>query len=208
MAEFYAHDELATEEGFVAVVRRLPKPIPPELLPIYRRLRSFGLRRGWAWPYRNYVPNEKRATPAAGEPHNTLATPAASALPIDRDTLSVGHWKFTERYEYWIDEQGHVRRALRETLIDRLGQRWPADWLGPRAEYEEAHALRLATPRPAGQSHGHLLAIAGQEYYTGHLGRICRAPLTSGFDDDGFRLDCVWPDDAELREMGFLPPLE
>src|SRR5690348_1256811 len=45
MPALYTHDEIATEAGFIAVVQRLPRPVPHDLLPVYRRLRAFGLRR-------------------------------------------------------------------------------------------------------------------------------------------------------------------
>lgn len=204
MPEFYTHDELATEEGFIAVVRRLPKPIPPDLRPVYYRLRQFGLRRGWAWPYRNYIPEDKRASSTAVAPPAPVAIPAGAPTdrPIDRDTPSVGHWKFTERYEYWIDNENHVRRALRETPLDRLGQRWPAEWLGARDTYEPAHNERIANPPPPGQSHGHLCFKWGQEVYQGHHGSYYRAPITAGFDDDYFRLEFTSLDRDERAELG------
>lgn len=205
MSELYTHDEVATQEGFIAVVNRFPRPVPPEHLPAYRRLRTFGLRRGWPWPYRNFVPSDRRATPEAPPPPlPPPIIPGEQAPPPDTTTPGTLHAYFTERYEYsrfTTDDRDECWRAWRATPFNRMGERWPADYLGPWEQYQAEHAARLATPRPAGQSHGHVTFIVDREYFIGHLGWLYSAPRTAGYDDDGFRLEAEQVSGLEARDI-------
>lgn len=211
MTAFYTHDEIATEAGFIAVVARFPKPIPAELLPVYRRLRAFGLRRGWSWPYRNYVPDEKRATGVAEVVPITIPT-IPEPVPVDLETRGRLHQYFTPQFEYsrWRHEgRDECWRAERASSFKAAGpfkgERHPQDCMG---DWDTYHALRAelqAKARLSGHSHGRIRAEDDQEYFWCLDGQIHVAPLAHGFDDDGFRYPSEAIDVGYARRLGLLP---
>ena len=125
MPEFYDHAELADEAGYLAVVRRLPHPVPPDLRLAEARLRAFGKRRGWAWPYRNYVPPARRTQPDAA-PASVGTLPVAPAPIVDTDTPGPGHVRFDAEYEYWRAD-GQLWRARRDAPLRQYGERRPCE---------------------------------------------------------------------------------
>jgi hypothetical protein len=126
----YDYDELETEEDFLNVVARFPTPVPEELRHVYRRLRQFGARRGWAWPYRRYVAGATRRTGRAPAIEHPTAYDTRPLPPNTSAKQSYGHLAFRDDLEYYQSDDSYVYAAPIAAPFDEDGRRTQADFIG------------------------------------------------------------------------------
>lgn len=145
-----------TEEEFLKQVNQLPRPITPETVDEYNRLRALGRRRGFAWPYRVYVDPARRANPVAADvmSYASDGQPPIEGLDtrpiqeIDYEIAQINALMHTkgliERIGNWdyFARQGYLYRGYKTMQIDRAGYRDQAERCAPLDQAEAI--LRLA----------------------------------------------------------------